>query len=394
MEIVAPTRSHTILARGNTIAFVLSFLWVTAGLTFVSKSPIAIVSMSMASLVFCWLLTASIIAFLTSGNGVLCEQPSMASEIHAEARLPIRIRIENPSSRWPLLFLTAELHTMCDGLILPSPKKFLGILPIRTIGEFEWYLTSRKRGESHLLGVQAETSFPGSMIQRRFYFAFDLPFTCLPTEYVLSSNIENLLRGQRRSVGHQPSGPAASEEFVGVREYRPGDNPRNVCMSLSTRLPDFPYQLVVREFQDPTDSEVCVVLDTCVPPEAAPDAVLMRYRLEKAISFSVALSRQLCERKHAVRFLASNQDGQVIDVMVKQPHRDIPILERKLSRLRPSRNPDATASLIRQQENRSDAILLFVSLNNPNRGKRFRSDSSLWIHPEWQASLIQEVKSQ
>ena len=331
------------------------------------------------------------IAVLTSGHGMVCERPSVSGEFHTLKKLPIRIRLENPSNRWPLLFLTAEVLTSSDGLLLRSPKKFIGMLPVRSIGEFEWQITVRKRGECQLHGIESGTTFPGSMIQRSFFFALDLPLMCLPAEYKLSPSIENLLRGQRRSVGHQPSGPAASEEFVGVREYRPGDNPRNVCLSLSTRLPDFPYQLVVREFQDPTDSEVCVVLDTCIPPDGAADSVLMRYRLEKAISFSVSLCRQLCEHKHTVRFVAVQQSGKFIDLLLKQPLRDVPTLERRLARLIPTKDPDAASKLIRRQENRSDAILLFVSLRDEQLNKRFRTDSSLLISPEWQASLVQEV---
>ena len=391
MQLLTPTRTATTLARGNACAFLFSFLCVLVGMSVPTKTPTAIVAMSMGCLIFGWLFVATIIAHVTSENGMVCELPNPGGEFHALTRFPIVVRLENNSNRWPLLFLTAEIITACDGNILRSPQKFIGLLPVRSAGEFAWNITARKRGEYHLHGLEAGTSFPGSLLVRRFFFAFDLPLLALPTVYKLKPKTNELLVGQRQANGHQPSNATALEEFVGVREYRPGDNPRNVCIALSVKMPDFPWQLVVREYEDPTVDEVCVILDTAVPPVGSESDSLMLYRFEKSISFAVALCRQLCERKHPVLFIACQADGKTVEMLLKQPSKEIPILERKLARIKPIRDVEASNRVIRRQAQVSDAILLFVGLlNEPGRGSH-RLAGALRITPEWQSSLVSEV---
>jgi len=300
MEPIAPNRVTTTIIRGNALAFLASFLTVVIGMTTATKTPTWIMLMSIGCLLFGWLLMATLVTHFTSEAGFECESPSVRTEFHAMSSVPVVVRLQNPGNRWPMLFVTSELVTSCDGQILNSPTKFVGQLPVRAEAEFEWRLTPRRRGEYLLRGLTAGTTFPGSMIRRQYFFAFDQLLLALPARVQLKPNVDQLLAGRRHASGHRPSNPAAMEEFVGVRAYRPGDNPRNVCLPHSLRMPDYPWQLVVREFEDPSDEEICVVLDTYVPSED----VLRSYRLEKGISFAVALARQLADRKHNVRFMA------------------------------------------------------------------------------------------
>lgn len=378
------------MARGNAFAFCLSFAVVLVGLTTTIKSPIWIVVMAVGCLVFGWLFTATLITHVTSEQGLLCDEPDTQKEFHAMSRVPVSVRIQNPSNRFSFLFLTVEILTECDGNLLYSPPKFVGQLPTRSAAEFEWKLTARKRGEHVIRGLVARTSFPGSLITREYAFTFDHYILALPVVYKLKPRMDQLLSGKRRAMGHQPSNPAAMEEFVGVRVYRSGDNPRNVSLTHSMRMPDYPWQLVVREFEDPSDDEVCVVLDTCIATEGD-DTALLLYRHEKSISFAIALCRQLCELRHRVRFLACRPSGPPIAVRIDWSARDIPTLERELARLKPISDPMAARQLVRRQSQASDSILLFVSLQD-HVDTRFQiQDTALWITPEWQASLVSEV---
>ena len=69
---------------------------------------------------------------------------------------------------------------------------------------------------------------------------------------------------------HQPGGiPLASQqgeslEFVGVRDYRPGDSPRKIHWKLFARR----GQPVVREFAQEYFSRIGIILDTYRPPRA------------------------------------------------------------------------------------------------------------------------------
>ena len=379
------------MARGNAFAFGLSFIVVLVGLTTTIKTPSWIIVMSVGCLVFGWLLTATLITHITSEQGLLCDEPDVPKEFHAMSRAPITVRLQNPNTRFSFLFLTAEILTESDGNLLSSPPKFVGQLPVHSAAEFEWKFTARKRGEHILRGMMVRTSFPGSLISREFGFSFDRHMLALPVVFKLKPKMDQLLSGRKRAMGHQPSNPAAMEEFVGVRVYRAGDNPRNVSLTHSMRMPDYPWQLVVREFEDPTDDEVCVILDTAVLPLDADDANLILYRFEKAIPFAIALCRQLCELKHRVRFMACQPSGPPIEIRIDWSARDIPTLERELARVKPIQNSAAVRQLLQRQSQVSDAILLFVSLQEQVVVRSQSQDSSLWITPEWQASLIAEV---
>ena len=228
-------------------------------------------------------------------------------------------------------------------------------------------------------------------MDREFAFDFNLQLLALPAVYKLLPMTNQVLAGRKRTFGHEPSSPVAMEEFVGVREYRAGDNPRNVSLSLSLRMPDYPYQLVVREFEDPTDDEVCVVLDTAIPDADAENYSLMLYRYEKAVSFSVALCRRLCEQKHRVKFIACQKGPEPINVRITIPSRDVPALERKLAKLQPTTSPEAVRRTLNRQIDLSDAIVVFVSLQERFETFNRIDERAIWLTPEWQSSLVSEV---
>lgn len=68
-------------------------------------------------------------------------------------------------------------------------------------------------------------------------------------------------------VLHERARTGAGEEFIGVRDYRPGDPPRHVHWRSTARA----GHLVVREFEEEVASRVCLVLageDTGSPPSS------------------------------------------------------------------------------------------------------------------------------
>jgi uncharacterized protein (DUF58 family) len=156
-------------------------------------------------------------------------------------------------------------------------------------------------------------------------------------------------------------------------------------------MPDYPWQLAVREFEDTSDDEICIILDTAVPHPNTDDWALIAYRLEKSISFAIGYARQLCELKHQVRFLYCQDGDPPAELRLSHPARDIPILERRLARLKPTRESEPTRRLVEWQSQRSDAILMVISLQNSTE-MRLSSGSGLTIlNPEWQQSLVVEV---
>lgn len=391
MDLLSPTRTNTSLVKGNALAFAASLFVVVAGLTSATKTPIWFMVMAMGCMIFGWLLMATLVTHLSPETGIGCELPDVQTEFHAQSQVPIVVRLLNTGNHIPILFLTVELVTETDGRLLNSPPKFVGQIPSRCGAEFEWRLTLRRRGDHFLRGVSAKTAFPGSILSREFVFGFDRALLALPVVYKLIPRADQVLAGRKRAFGHQPTNPVAMEEFVGVREYRPGDNPRNVSLALSLRMPDYPWQLVVREYEDPNDDEVCVVLDTAVPNAESESHTLALYRFEKAVSFSVALCRRLCEQKHRIRFVACLPAGEPVDLRITIPSRDVPILERRLAKLQGTPSPDAVSRLLKKQTTATDAIVIFVSLQERFETFTRTDENAVWISPEWQSSLVAEV---
>lgn len=73
-------------------------------------------------------------------------------------------------------------------------------------------------------------------------------------------------------VLHERARTGAGEEFLGVRDYRPGDPPRSVHWRSTARA----GHLIVREFEEEVASRVALVLaggDTGAPPDSAFEAL-------------------------------------------------------------------------------------------------------------------------
>ncbi|MFH0911595.1 MAG: DUF58 domain-containing protein [Planctomycetota bacterium] len=88
-----------------------------------------------------------------------------------------------------------------------------------------------------------------------------------------------------------------SEEFIGNREYHPGDRMRNIHHASWARL-GFP---VVREFQEEYLCRIALVVDTYLPR-------LFRRRssdFEAAVSLSAAVAEILSRREHVVDLFAA-----------------------------------------------------------------------------------------
>ena len=74
-------------------------------------------------------------------------------------------------------------------------------------------------------------------------------------------------------VLHERARTGAGQEYLGVREYRPGDPPRSVHWRSTARV----GKLVVREFEEEVQTRVTLVLggaDTGTPPDSAFEALV------------------------------------------------------------------------------------------------------------------------
>jgi len=347
----------------------------------------AIVALWCSLLTLGWTLSATVLTHLCGGNDLAVRPPQNTADFHALCGFRVKVHLGNRARRFPALFVTARFETSAEGIALNSPPVFVAHIAALSQVAFAWDITVRKRGEMDLRGLRVETCFPGSLTISTSYFSFSQRLLALPAIYRLDNRALQLLMGRRRSGGRTSSAPASLEDFAGIREYRPGDNPRSVHLALSLRLSEFPDQLAVREYEDPGTEDVLVVLDTTV---SDPDDAMQNYRHEKSLSFAVALCRLLADKQYSVRFRAIDGAGGKTDLQVQWPTRDLPKLEACLAKLRPARDPAAAQGLLNDARARGGGAVVFIALCDPASFASHRR-GLLTVAPELQSSLVREV---
>ena len=102
-------------------------------------------------------------------------------------------------------------------------------------------------------------------------------------------------------VLHERARTGAGEEFLGVRDYRPGDPPRSVHWRSTARA----GHLIVREYEEEVASRVALVLagaDTGTPPDSA---------FEALASAAASIAIYALQTGHPVDLVRSAPDGKV-----------------------------------------------------------------------------------
>ena len=311
-----------------------------------------------------WILVATALAGSTLSGLRISVAPATRVSLRAYRRSQWTIGLENSSSSLPGFFLRVRFDMTYEGEELRSVSKWIGFLPPRGRADIAWDLVFRRRGVAAISRLVAETTVPGSLFRRRKVFGVAQTFDVLPLLYELAPGASELLSGRRYSATSRVHlVPAGSEEFVGVRAYRPGDNPRYINYALSLRMPDFPNDLVVREFEDPGEENVCVILDSVVP-RVGSDSTEFLYRFEKAVAFVASLARRFAEKKHRVRVLSVGGRNAKMDVTVGARRDDVHALDLELARLNPTEDLEEYYRVVRQALAVLRAPAIFISLRD------------------------------
>jgi uncharacterized protein (DUF58 family) len=162
---------------------------------------------------------------------------------------------------------------------------------------------------------------------------------------------------------HQPGGIAMtsqvgeSPEYIGSREYRPGDPVRHLDFRAWARL----GQPVVREFQEEYYVRIALVLDTYVAPGTV-ERRLGFPNLEAAVSLCAALSDRLSTGEYIVDLFAAGDDLHLFRSGRHLAHHEN-LLE-ILACVEPSEEDPFTflaPALLHELERVSTAIFLFLA---------------------------------
>lgn len=246
--------------------------------------------------VICFWLVAGALWFTARPKGALRAQH--AERICAGETLPVELEVTNGgrglAPEWRVLAHRLPLlieHTPVGGA--PLPPLSPGQSATGKIG-----LLCKRRGVYDLKGWRIETSYPFGLLSSGRVFGEPSRLLVFPSFTPLASL--DVPSGRR----HHPGGVALASqvadsfEFLGNREYREGDNPRDIDWRATARL----QKPIVREYREEFFLRVAVVLDTHLPDvnEAA-----ARDNFERAVSLCAAVGDFMARRDYLVDIFAA-----------------------------------------------------------------------------------------
>ncbi|MBC7835810.1 MAG: DUF58 domain-containing protein [Phycisphaerales bacterium] len=182
------------------------------------------------------------------------------------APLTIRYRLTNQSRLMPIFAVSLIESDTKPSRDQTAPRATLASKPLafvvhagpRQSVRAEAVATPATRGRLALSGIVAETSFPFGII-RKSVLTDDARSVIVRPER-LPFLPDSLVRGLGEQVGLSPRRPRSGmgEEFFALREYRPGDAPRDIAWRPSARSGS--DSLLVRQHATPSPRRMWVVL--------------------------------------------------------------------------------------------------------------------------------------
>jgi uncharacterized protein (DUF58 family) len=208
--------------------------------------------------------------------------------------LEVRVRLHGPSL--PIVILPHRLPPEID-CVSDEGLRLEGLVPGETV-TVTLKLRCEKRGVHVLRGVRAECDYPFGLLRSRQTLEAPRQLLVYPRFHRLAQL--ELPSGRR----YQPGGVAMAShvgesfEYIGNREYREGDNVRDIDWSATARL----HRPIVREYREEYFLRAAVILDTHVPRRAGSE---YGDAFESAVSLCAAVSDCMARQEYLVDIFAA-----------------------------------------------------------------------------------------
>ena len=243
---------------------------------------------------------AALVMLRVARPGLLLETENVL-RIAAGEELPVKLRISNPTAATSgEARIIGHLLPGDIDLIPPDGAPIPSLLAHQEI-DLTLTLRPRRRGIYPLRGWRIESDFPFGILNAGRVHEQAATLTVYPRFEPLD-RIE-MPRGRRQ----QPGGLAyvanrgESIEYVGNREYRNGDNVRDIDWRATARL----SRPIVREYREEFFLRAAIVLDTQVPRVAGEFAPQNCADFERAVSLCAACGDFLNRADYLVDILAA-----------------------------------------------------------------------------------------
>lgn len=238
--------------------------------------------------------------FLILSSGVLSElclrklevRRAAPLSVHAEATYLMGIALTNEKKRLPSF--SVEVEDLVDGRPIDKRCYFLK-LPAGRTQETAYRHVAHRRGRLRLSGFRLSTRFPFGLIQKSKDVIAPAELLVYPA---LCPVPRELLRGFASRHGRgEHKWRSRRGEFFGLREFRQGDDPRDIHWRTSAHR-GAPF---LRETEDDEGQEVCLVVDNGPAPEA-------ERAFEQMVSLAASLACDLLNRGYRVGLAARGEE--------------------------------------------------------------------------------------
>lgn len=192
--------------------------------------------------IFGMMLGSILMSGVISGGMLMALRPRRLGPRTAAVGEPTRFRYElrNLSRFWPAFGLVIREREAggkdgWEATTAAAPAAAVHAGPLESVHAESWFVPTR-RGRFRLRGVAVASTFPLGMLEKSLASEDAGQLLVHPRRLRLRRGLLAALRGEAAGGGVPSASGGAGEEFLGVREYRPGDSVRQVAWRRSAGL--------------------------------------------------------------------------------------------------------------------------------------------------------------
>ncbi|MDD5089814.1 MAG: DUF58 domain-containing protein [Candidatus Wallbacteria bacterium] len=220
--------------------------------------------------------------------------------VTGQAGKPIDIMVSLASVGNELYHVGADFFRLPRGITQPRHNVVLPLVPSDGKVHLRCRILPVKRGIYSNLTLAAYSTFPFGLLRRFLAFSVWHRLIVIPAYCPLKTI--SLPAASRYQPGglRFASGIGESLEYIGNREYTPGDSGRHIDFRSFARL----AKPIVREYREEYFCRVALFLDTCASAKSRES----RNRFESAVSLCAAITDYLASRDYVIDFFASGSE--------------------------------------------------------------------------------------
>jgi uncharacterized protein (DUF58 family) len=254
--------------------------------------------------------------FLVLASGAMSEvalrglsvRRSVPQAIHAGTPYLVGVALTNGKRRLPSFSI--EVEDLMDGAAVDKRCFFLKVPAGRTQETAYRHVVTR-RGRHRLSGFRIATRFPFGFINKSRTVRLESDLLVYPALVPVPAELVSGLASRHGRGAHKWR--SRRGEFFGLREFRQGDDPRDIHWRTSARR-GRPF---VRETEDDEGLEVCIVVDNQIGNDAGNDAdpspggprrPTANAAFEAMVSMAASLAVELIRRRYRVGLITRGEE--------------------------------------------------------------------------------------